>query len=550
MLGLPWSLVWFVVTAVVYALQLFPVTGIVLMMLLAPLWSILTVNLGFVGIAIEAAVGRVSRVWLALPLIWFGGYAVAAHQSRLELERLDTSLRAINATRSLPFDVSSGAIVVAEDPNNLGDFPRRLVRDHLLPVAYMEPMSSRRDSSLAPLTTRNRAWRMGTSDTCAKIRSDQRMRDASIHVTSPVARASAGHGCQYSLPEDPSAPAWRVTAKSEALKTFLVAGKITRITVSAPDGRRIELQTGHATALALFPMPVIGCWLNSGAPKWECAAGFMKKAHRGLGGAEPYGGAGVEIVAKALGIPSRTKATDVEAGPVPQIDAVVRGRDETALANLDRVLADPTIRATVHDLAGLAQRPSALVERSARILEAMSQALAHGRGDSETARNLQQLLAALPDAEFHRIADELLRRLDEGRPRIGYGRQRSPPSERIDHHLATRLGDLGTASLPVLERLVFTMRPSAAAILGLCRMGRESSHLAERLSVHARSAANLRSEERAATYVTLIRWGRDDLASQMLETANEDWQRRNYASRWPNLASGAGPEYCTLRYRS
>ena len=37
----------FVVTAIVYALQLFPPSGVFLMFLMAPFWSIVTINLGF-----------------------------------------------------------------------------------------------------------------------------------------------------------------------------------------------------------------------------------------------------------------------------------------------------------------------------------------------------------------------------------------------------------------------------------------------------------------------------------------------------------------------
>ena len=55
-------------TGLVFVLQLIPFTGIFLMFLLAPFWSVVTLNLGFVALAYEAATGRVPRVWLLAPI--------------------------------------------------------------------------------------------------------------------------------------------------------------------------------------------------------------------------------------------------------------------------------------------------------------------------------------------------------------------------------------------------------------------------------------------------------------------------------------------------
>jgi hypothetical protein len=45
-------------------------------------------------------------------------------------------------------------------------------------------------------------------------------------------------------------------------------------TIALPDGRRLELLGGTAVPLAWLPMPIIGCALNSGAGRWDCAALF------------------------------------------------------------------------------------------------------------------------------------------------------------------------------------------------------------------------------------------------------------------------------------
>ncbi|UIY23349.1 hypothetical protein LZK76_15880 [Rhizobium leguminosarum] len=60
----PISLVGLVVTGGVFVLQAIPFTGIFLMFAFAMAWSIVLVNASMIGVAIEAVVGRVSRLWL------------------------------------------------------------------------------------------------------------------------------------------------------------------------------------------------------------------------------------------------------------------------------------------------------------------------------------------------------------------------------------------------------------------------------------------------------------------------------------------------------
>jgi hypothetical protein len=76
---MPRSLMFFVATGVVYVLQFVPGIGIILMFMGAMFWPIVWINAGFVSLAIEAWIGRISRLWLVAPIAWFGGYyAVAA----------------------------------------------------------------------------------------------------------------------------------------------------------------------------------------------------------------------------------------------------------------------------------------------------------------------------------------------------------------------------------------------------------------------------------------------------------------------------------------
>lgn len=558
MYGLPRSLWWFAATAIIFVLQWIPVTGIFLMFLLAPYWSILTVNAGFVSLGVEAALGRTSPYWLLAPLVWFGGYAIAAHQSDQELQRLDAEVRAGNARHIVPFDAAGAVIAVTYNADDLGNAGGQLVQKYRLPVAYTDHSryrQARRANELPRTEAGHHAERVGPAEICSRIQKDPRARPAGInaHYLQQKKPAAGAQACAYHMLEDPLQPVYRISAASEKLGSMLLSGRVKRLTVTAPDGTSIELRSGQAAALSSWPMPVMGCFLNSGRPAWECQAGFVRKRAQGLGGTGAYGAAAVEVVARAFGLEERQASDSLDEEAASGIAALERALDrhETAASsNLDRLLADPTLRATVHDLAGLVERPELLVPRADAMVAAMSAALAHSKGNSESARNLQRLIAALPEPEFERLGADILRRLDEGRP-APEQQGRRPVRERIDESLAIRLGDLGAPALSLLERLAFAPRGDTAphAVLGLCRMGRPASGLAPRLVEHIQSSAKPSADLRAAAYVTLVRWGRSDFAEPLMDGSGSS-ARRDYARRWPGLTPESGPEMCTLRYRA
>ena len=286
---------------------------------------------------------------------------------------------------------------------------------------------------------------------------------------------------------------------------------------------------------------------------------------------KPGAGATVDTIAQALRLeqsPAASRRAEIAAAPATVLDDLLIRHEQAALANLDLLLSDPTKLATVHQLAGLTQRPQLLAQRADAMLVAMSVALTHGRGQSETALNLQRLIAALPEPDFRRIGIELLRRLDEAKPaearpgeaRPGEARPEKarpgpspnsrgqPLGQRIDGDLATRLADLGDPAMPILERLAFTSKGDSAAyaILGLCRMSPMPSDLAQRLADHIAADTSSTSDARAAAYVTLMRWSRADLAETLLDEKGRN--RRDYQRRWPGLSDGVGPAFCTFRY--
>jgi hypothetical protein len=59
----------FLFTAAVFLLQVFPLTGMLLMILAVPFWSVITINLGFILVIADVVAGTLPRGALALPVI-------------------------------------------------------------------------------------------------------------------------------------------------------------------------------------------------------------------------------------------------------------------------------------------------------------------------------------------------------------------------------------------------------------------------------------------------------------------------------------------------
>jgi hypothetical protein len=565
---IPVSLAWFALTAIIYILQLIPFTGIFLMLAMAPLWSILTVNLGFLSLAVEAGIGKASRWWLLAPVAWFGGYAAFAYLNHSAIDALDRDMQRDNATQSIAFDPARHALVIDHNAADLSTAAGAFVHDYGLSVAYVAPQpESKRKSQqleLAQQPARHRAHRLAAGEACKRL-ADPRLRAAHIypgyHFDRKGDRKSLPKRtlCSYALPEDVDRPAIQVAAKSENLKSFWLSAKITRVTLTAPDGRIARLRAGYTAPYAWLPMPVIGCGLNSGAASWDCFADFWRGKTRGLGAPATYGGATITVTAKALGLQSRPaleRYDTIAAAGAPTLDNAVGRSERRSLDNLEAVLANPALRATVHDLNGLAEQPGVLVARADRILSAMSAGYSAKGGLSETGRNMQRLLAALPAADFQRIGPALIEAIERGWAQSSTGKRHT--SDPVDGFLATRLGDLGQQALPLLMRLTHrnTHRPDSAAIYGICRIGPAAVSFADQL-VAMSSALRRHDDAFQAIYVTLLRLGRSDFADQMVPADEAEFETRGIIpvkiSRFPALrraiTPASPPTVCSHQFR-
>ncbi len=533
---LPVSLTGFAATAVFYVLQVIPFTGIFLMMLAAPFWSIITVNAGFVFLTLEALGRPGYRVWLIAPLIYFSGYAGYAHLSHQEFARLDAEIKAFNAGKSVPFDAATNDLVIAKKARGLNAAAVTLVSRYNLDVAY--------DANRNFDTADHLAYRIGKASLCSEIRKDKDARAAFIHAGGVNVDGKLSKTiCSIYGPEDPARPAVVASSKRTKLNGWLLPATIDTLTLRGVDGRSTEFKTGFAATLPWLPMPVMGCALNSGAPSWDCFQGFFRLPKKGLGAPGRYGTSNIPIVANALGLKKITNA-QLHAKAVgtlpPALQANAGKRIDISIANLKRIIANPAERLTVHNIRGMKTRPDLWSDEIPAMTLTLERAFDGGHATRERAGILQDLLNQLSPAVYRPVGEKILSALI-ARPKL--------KSDFIRSDTLIRMGELGPAALPILEERLFIRksRLNFGAVLGLCKIGSPAARLAEALSTAALAPKSRSGRDKLfAVYVTLLRFGRADLAENVRSESRLSKDRT--AVKVSKLVTSASPsDVCISR---
>lgn len=249
------SLACFIATAVVAALQWIPFTGIFLMFLMAPFWSVVLINVGFLAMIFEATMGLIPRWAVILPLLYFGGYYTEAVVQHIEVSREIAAVSSRPVDR-LPFDVKDTAINVDLSGDEIGAnlltrYNAPIVirggigKDGLADVYRLKPECTLDRESMSSGPSHNAYQRHSLLfDTCIAHHRE----------------AYAGPIVNVKLSEDGRAGDNTVAAD--------------RIVLAAPDGNHVAIDNGWYSPLSWFPMPIIGCALNDEPPAWKCFANF------------------------------------------------------------------------------------------------------------------------------------------------------------------------------------------------------------------------------------------------------------------------------------
>ncbi|MES0810723.1 hypothetical protein ABLO27_14670 [Roseibium sp. SCPC15] len=266
----PKSLWFFAFTAFIFCLQYFPTVGVFLMMVGAILWSILLINLGFFGIATEAIMGRVHRIWIIFPILWFGGYFLFALNDHLTVSQLQTELGQANAAVAIPFDATFDELIFTNF-NVAAD----LVEDYRVPVVFINNAGNGKTGTVAA--------QLAKMSLCDLVRFDPAFREAGIHIRL-IRTKSKGDvrstwdesRCILFLPLKSEPQGITVVESTSTQIEYGLPVEFSEMIITTIDNNQHALVYGKARPLSWWPKPIIGCALNSSNPSWDCFWEFSR----------------------------------------------------------------------------------------------------------------------------------------------------------------------------------------------------------------------------------------------------------------------------------
>ena len=364
----PVALIWFLVTFGIFILQADPGIGIVLMLLLAPFWSIVTINLGFAQLIVEPAIRKISPAWSLVGLSWFVGYAAVSLHGHTALDRLSVEIATENSRQSLPFDPRTQSLVVVR--GNLYDAPSAegLLTTYPLSVVYEEVEGAGEGTN--PTSARDgrprfTAFRLGSPELCDSITDNTRLKAV---VTRHIKWTFSGMPfCVYATTEAPDHPVVRLRFEHEELRVVGAEGYIGRTTLTSGGDKR-QVASVNAAPYRYLPLPVVGCFLGDG--RWKCTQEFLKeqRAYRD----------NVALIGKSLGLELSSPASrsdEIYTGGPAALERAQNLAEAAALAELDRLLAKPVGSIAPFTLSFLSARPDLIASRAERLAVAAAEAL-------------------------------------------------------------------------------------------------------------------------------------------------------------------------------
>lgn len=420
----PVSLLLFIPQIIVFALQLFPIPGVAMMILAAPVWAVVLLNGPMVACAIESARTPGLRAWLLLPALWFGGYAAFVGADTMQGARARMRADAANAEVHVPFDPQRHALVLLGDGSELGHVDNRaiwFVANTNVPVAYLKS-NTFKDLGFAGvrLVSPEFCFKKGVLD----VRDlEAGIREQVLFMPRQPGLFRSGRdfdkkACTRSAPEKIARQT--MTARFERATH---GDPIVEVTLTTADGRRWTLRGADPRpSWPWIPMPSLGCGLAMS--EWRCGFAFLRTSKRPTDRKEGDLDGTNALLAQALGV-KRVAAEDrcptTPAATVRESGDHLRDRmARQQFASVEQILAEPDKAAEWQRFDNLAVRADLVHPSLEQIIAAMErgQSLGVDTVDYENARILFELVQRLPDEmlEPHR---ERLSALASRDPKFG-----------------------------------------------------------------------------------------------------------------------------------
>lgn len=248
--------------AAIYALQVWPVTGIFMMMLAAPFWIGVLLHLMMLSLIALVASLRTSPLWILIPVAFYG-YGFMLHlQSFSEAKALARNIEQSNAAAHYnieqPFtywNASGGS-------------------DDLLRF-YRGPVSEVRGSaSNLTLSTYAKGYECNSS----KYSALPGLASARTEVTTLFSSAANRLNTDQCIVRTPVRSAnwsYKLEQARKLSNTSLTQANIDKWTVFDPSNRElVSAQSGVIYTLPAIPFVIAGCALSGRGSDWSCTNGF------------------------------------------------------------------------------------------------------------------------------------------------------------------------------------------------------------------------------------------------------------------------------------
>lgn len=517
------SFILFFITIIIYLLQLFPLTGIFLMMLAAPFWSAFTINAGFISMTIESLAGLLPRWFLLFPIIYFGGYAVLTGLSHYKYYSLQEDIAEYNAQIKIPFKLSENDLVLPSEMN-----PGLFLTSYGFASVYKSNKNFRPKAHIVSTIGDKKACQaareIGFSNGffARPIRSYNRKNNKGFYER--LGKTIPGL-CLVNYPQDPKKPTYVIRMTQEKNDSILLPVKLNSIIIDDPFGDKSILKGGFANPYKWYPLPFLGCGLNSGAASWDCFHGFAREGFRPLNKGTGRFSGDPWIVAESLGL----KALTEEEKYRPNITAmeiaalakkIQEDKEKDAYARFEKLLSSPLSYDDSVDFSTIEHDEKLFIARIAKIINALSLLrLDHTKEGMKKKLFLSQTLANLPLHILRSNSTSLISLVDS------YADTQGPLRIWI---LIIRMGELGREVIPVFKKLMENHHiyrhgslglPNTSLVYAVCRVGAEIKDFAGNRFLNELKKVSRysgRNEDKRALYLALSRMDLKDEASKIL----------------------------------
>ncbi|MDB5501766.1 MAG: hypothetical protein JWR89_1668 [Tardiphaga sp.] len=244
--------------AILLALQVFPVTGVFLMIFGGPVWTGMLVHIFLLALAIEGGLRRIPRAFIAIPLIAYGSYYVLYAYQTIDMAHVSAALRMSNSAKVIDFRADEYSLVTPA--------AQTLVSTHAIAVAY-EP-----NANFQP--EQHVAVRLIHRDQC-KLPKDGLLRIQTSGVS--FGNTSLDNACLLRFPEAPPERIVAIVKLGDEEIWKHKRGISTATSQLKLDGKVVgSFTTASVWRLPVLPGLAVGCGLISNPAAWKCGADFMR----------------------------------------------------------------------------------------------------------------------------------------------------------------------------------------------------------------------------------------------------------------------------------